>query len=97
MNLSATDERLLHRFLDGALTEPEAAACRARPRRMRHSTRAGWQQQRACDCGQLARRVGQVAAPAGLHRFACSRRRGAPLREQPGARIERVAEQGDRL
>jgi anti-sigma factor RsiW len=30
MNISASDERLLHRFLDGALAGEEAVACRSR-------------------------------------------------------------------
>jgi anti-sigma factor RsiW len=81
MNLSATDERLLHRFLDGELTEPEAAACRARLE-ADAAFHQGWLALEGLRRVVGAAKPASVAAPAGFTASVLAAARRLPSREQ---------------
>lgn len=85
MKLSATDERLLHRFLDGELPDQEAAACRTRLESGLEADavlRQGLQELQQMRRVVAAARAPLVAAPAGFTAGVLAAARRLPSREQ---------------
>jgi anti-sigma factor RsiW len=81
MKLSANDERLLHRFLDGELPELEAAACRARLV-AEPTLREGLQGLQQLHRVFTVSAAPGVAAPAGFTAGVLAAARRLPSREQ---------------